>query len=82
MVIYSNGWSENTKYLIAYFIFQTFSIIDFISPTIKTILKNTYVRIVLERVLLYLRISDIVAILLVIFIKNWDEKLGVETVVK
>ena len=34
------------------FIFQTFSIIDFILPTIKTITKNVYVRGVSERVLL------------------------------
>ena len=34
------------------FIFQTFSIIDFISPTIKTINKNVYVQSVSERALL------------------------------
>ena len=34
------------------FIFQTFSIIAFILPTIKTITKNVYVRGVSERVLL------------------------------
>ena len=31
------------------FIFKTFSIIDFISPTIKTITKDAYVRSVSER---------------------------------
>ena len=39
------------------FIFQTFSVIDFISPTIKTITKNVYVRIVSERILLNLGCS-------------------------
>ena len=34
------------------FIFQTFSIIDFILPSIKTITKNVHVRGVSERVLL------------------------------
>ena len=34
------------------FIFQTFSIIDFISPTVKTINKNIYVQSVSERTLL------------------------------
>ena len=34
------------------FIFQTFNIIDFISPTIKTITKNVYVRNISEKVLL------------------------------
>ena len=39
------------------FIFQTFSIIDFISPTIKTITKNAYVRSASGRVLLNLGYS-------------------------
>ena len=34
------------------FIFQTFTIIDFISPTTKTITKNVYVRSFSERILL------------------------------
>ena len=34
------------------FIFQTFSIIGFVSPTIKTITKNVYVQSVSDRVLL------------------------------
>ena len=34
------------------FIFQTFSIIDFISPTLKTITKNVYIRSVSQTALL------------------------------
>ena len=34
------------------FIFQTFSIIDFVSTTIKTIIKNVYVQGVSESILL------------------------------
>ena len=49
------------------FVSQTLSIIDFISSTIKTIIKNVYVRSVSERVLLIL---DIRLILLVLFTKN------------
>ena len=53
MIIYSNYLVEVHQVLQRDFIFQTFSIIDFISPTIKTITKNIYVRSVSERVLLY-----------------------------
>ena len=59
---------ENTPSTASHdFIFQTLSIIEFISPTIKTITANVYVRSVPERVLLNL---DIVSILLVILTKN------------
>ena len=59
------------------FIFQTFSIIDFISPTIKTITKNVYFRSTLERVLLNLGYginftSDLH--------KEWCEKIAASTV--
>ena len=52
MIISNNYLMEVHQVLHAWFIFQTFSIIDFILPTIKTITKNVYARSVSERVLL------------------------------
>ena len=59
------------------FIFRTFSIIDFISLTIKTITKYAYFQVFQRG---YYKILDLVPILLVIF-KEWDEKLAVRTLV-
>ena len=61
------------------FNFQTFNIIDFISPTIKTITKNIYVRGVSERVLLNPRYSTNFTCDLY---KEWGENLAARTVVK
>ena len=61
------------------FIFQTFNIIDFISPTIKTITKNVYVRRVLERVLLN---PGYCTSFTCDLYKEWCEKLAARTVVK
>ena len=58
------------------FIFQNFSIIDFISPTINTITKNVYVRSVSERVLLNLGCSTNFAS---DFLKEWVEKPAART---
>ena len=59
------------------FIFQNFSIIDFISPTINTITKNVYVRSVSERVLLNLgRSTNFTSDLH----KEWVEKPAARTV--
>ena len=58
-------------------IFQIFSIIDFISSTIKTITKNVYVRSVSERVLN----PGYSAIFTYDLHKQWNEKLATRTVV-
>ena len=59
------------------FIFQIFSIIDFISSTIKTITKNVYVWSVSERVLN----PGYSAIFTYDLHKQWNEKLATRTVV-
>ena len=59
------------------FIFQTFTIIDFISPPTKTITKNVYVQSFSERMLLNpgYRTNFTCALL-----KEWDEKLTARAV--
>ena len=59
-------------------IFETFSIIDFVSPTIKAITKNVYVRNNSERVLLNPGYSTNFTCDLH---KEWGETLAVRTVV-
>ena len=60
------------------FIFQIFSIIDFISPTIKTITKNIYVRSVSERALLN---PGYITNFTCDLHKEWGKKLATRTVV-
>ena len=60
------------------FIFQTFSVIDFISPTIKIISKNVYVRSFSEKVFINSRYGTNFTCNLH---KKWGEKLAARTVV-
>ena len=48
----SRGGLTTPSIALRYFIFQTFTIIDFISPTTKTITKNVYIQSFSERMLL------------------------------
>ena len=48
----SRGGLTTPSVALRYFIFETFTIIDFISPTTKTITKNEYLRSLSERILL------------------------------
>ena len=59
------------------FIFQTFSVIDFILPTIKSINKNVYVQSISERILLNLGYSTCFTC---DFHKEWGEKLAARNV--
>ena len=78
MIISNNYLMEIHQVFIAWFISQTFSIIDFILPAIKTVTKNVYARSVSERVLL--NPGDSTNFTCDLY-KEWGEKLAARTVI-
>ena len=75
----SRGSLTTPSIALRYFIFETFTIIDFISPPTKTITKNVYVRSLSERILLN---SGYGTNFTCDLHKEWDDKIAARTVVK
>ena len=74
----SRGSLTTPSIALRYFIFETFTIIDFISPPTKTITKNVYVRSLSERILLN---SGYGTNFTCDLHKEWDDKIAARTVV-